>query len=188
MDAGTVWTWAQVSNDTGGFRTWFKQNADLLVGLPFGNHRKYESLRVDASPNLADVVEGYVQWVGPNKGFGMLLKQAGERGPFEAFDALYQDMRVPRFGRTARFDFLTMVSKVGIADIEPPHAYLNGATGPRRGAKLLLANNPTAAIRTPLLSQAIVQVGDALALSMQVMEDSLCNWQKSQYAYVPFRG
>jgi hypothetical protein len=34
----------------------------------------------------------------------------------------------------------------------------------------------------------VVKLGDALGVGMQVMEDSLCNWQKSPEAYVPFRG
>ena len=119
-----------------------------------------------------------------------LIEQAGQpdQDPYATFDALYEQMDVPRFGRTAKFDFLTMVSKVGLASIEPQHPYLIGATGPQRGAKLLVANDPTAPIEVAILSDVVVRLGRALSVGMQVMEDALCNWQKSQFAYAPFRG
>ena len=42
-----------------------------------------------------------------------------------------------RFGRTARFDYLTMLAKLGLANIAPGSPYLIGATGPLKGARLL---------------------------------------------------
>ena len=42
-----------------------------------------------------------------------------------------------RFGRTARFDYLTMVGKLGLANIAPGSPYMVGATGPLKGAALL---------------------------------------------------
>jgi hypothetical protein len=81
-----------------------------------------------------------------------------------------------------------MIGKLGIAGIEPPLPYLQGATGPTRGAKLLIANDATAKIPIRQLSDTVVALGESLGVGMQAMEDSLCNWQKSQFQYVPFRG
>ncbi len=190
---GTKWNWARVSTDTGGFRKWLTANFNILTraDVPggFGNHRKYETLD-PASPNgTATVVESYVKWVGPPRTHQELMGRACEEAdgdPRTAFDYLYQSMdAVARFGRTARFDYLTMIGKLGLANIEAPSAYLNHATGPLRGAKLLFG----AGIENPAsLDLWLVELDGYLGVGMQVLEDSLCNWQKSPSKFKPFRG
>lgn len=187
---GPVWTWARTSGDLSGFRQWYEAHADQLAGLPFGNHRKYESLRPDADNNLADTIASYVNWVGANRGFVGMVADV-DAPPSDAkirFDRLYRASPIVQFGRTAKFDFWTMIGKLDIADIEPPLPYLQGATGPTQGAKLLVAGDPQAKIPVRELSSTVVELGGSLGVGMQVMEDSLCNWQKSQFQYLPFRG
>lgn len=190
LGTGPVWTWARTSGDLGGFKQWYEAHADQLAGVPFGNHRKYESLRPDAENNLVDTITSYVNWVGANRGFTLLVADL-DTPPSDAkirFDRLYRASPIVQFGRTAKFDFLTMIGKLDIADIEPPYPYLQGATGPTRGAKLLITGDPQAKIPVGQLSDAVVALGNSLGVGMQVMEDSLCNWQKSQFQYLPFRG
>ncbi len=190
LGRGPTWTWVRTSGDVGGFRRWFEAHAIELEGVPFGNHRKYESIRPEAENNLADTIDSYVDWVGSNRGFELLVAELDQPAsdPKTRFDRLYRASPIVQFGRTAKFDFLTMVGKLAIADIEPPLPYLQGATGPTRGAKLLVANDPVAGISTRELSQLVVNLGVGLGVGMQIMEDSLCNWQKSQFNYVAFRG
>lgn len=190
LDKGPIWNWTRTSGDLEGFRRWYEANADQLAGMPFGNHRKYESLRPAAQNNLSDTINSYVNWVGANRGFARLVNDV-DTPPSNAktrFDRLYRASPILQFGRTAKFDFLTMIGKLDIADIEPPYPYLQGATGPTLGAKLLIAGDPKANIPVGQLSNIVVALGDSLGVGMQVMEDSLCNWQKSQYLYLPFRG
>jgi hypothetical protein len=190
LDERPAWTWARTSGDLVGFQQWYEANAEQLAALPFGNHRKYESLRPDAENTLVDTITSYVNWVGANRGFALLVADV-DTPPSDAktrFDRLYRASPIVQFGRTAKFDFLTMIGKLDIADIEPPYPYLQGATGPTRGAKLLLAGDPQAKIPVGHLSDIVVALGDHLGVGMQVMEDSLCNWQKSQFQYLPFRG
>jgi hypothetical protein len=105
--------------------------------------------------------------------------------PGQAFAKLYESMRtVRRFGRTARFDYLTMIGKLGLAEIAPASPYLVGATGPLKGARLLFGI-AGAAGRFDALT---VELGNHLGVGMQVMEDSLCNWQKSPDTIKAFRG
>lgn len=188
---GIPWTWARTSANPMAFRNWFEQNAADLAPILFGNHRKYESIRVGAKENLADVVASYIAWVGANRGHALLFSdsfEANDRDPRKTFDALYNSMTVARFGRTAQFDYLTMMGKVGIWDIDPPHPYFGNATGPVQGALLLFTNSTTAHARRSDLSAQVVELGDFLGVNMQVMEDSLCNWQKSPNRYIAFRG
>lgn len=191
LGGGQPWTWARISANPSEFRAWFTTNAANLSTVVFGNHRKYESIRIDAAENLADTVESYVAWIGANRGHALLFSQICDshgEDPRSTFDALYKSMEVARFGRTGRFDYLTMMSKIGLWDIDPPHPYFGTATGPVDGAKLLLTGSKTGAVRRSNLSALVVELGDFLGLNMQVMEDSLCNWQKSPARYLPFRG
>ncbi len=91
------------------------------------------------------------------------------------------------FGRTARFDYLCMLGKLGLAAIEPGSTYMDGATGPFDGAKLLFGNEAKGMTRREL-DALLIDLGAALNVGMQVIEDALCNWQKSPGKFKAFRG
>ncbi len=158
----------------------------------FGNHRKYQSLDAHKPKGTGEAVVSYVAWVGSPRTHADLFRDAvastgdGRR----AFDALYRSMRaVASFGRLARFDYLTMIGKLGLAPIEPGSTYMIGATGPLSGARLLLLGSPTSGRATPRqLDTWLVQLEERLSLGMQVLEDSLCNWQKCPGKFSRFSG
>jgi hypothetical protein len=106
-----------------------------------------------------------------------------------AFHHLYEGMRqVMRFGRTGRFDYLTMLAKVGLADIEADSTYLVEATGPLRGARLFFDGQIDSPSSATTLETRIAALDDYLGVGKQALEDSMCNWQKSPNVYVGFRG
>jgi hypothetical protein len=158
------WTWARVSANQAQFLTWLVQNAGNIKGA-FGNHRKYETSR----------------W------FAGLVHSTGN-DPHKLFDAAYSQMSVDRFGRLAKFDFLALLGRLDLAPIRPGSAYLSGATGPLRGARLLVDDNPKSKTRAAALDKILQDLDHVLNVGMQVMEDSLCNWQKSPSNFVHFKG
>ncbi len=186
------WDWASTSADPSGFRAWLHAHQDDLkrevVPRGFGNHRKYESLDAYSAKGTGAVVESYVRWVSPPRTHQELMEQVcrqADGDPRKAFDLLYQSMRtVARFGRLARFDYLTMLGKLGLADVEPASTYMENSTGPIRGARLLFGADESAAT----LDQWLVALDAQLRVGMQVLEDALCNWQKSPARFKPFRG
>jgi len=187
-----VWNWKEVSHDVNRFATWLQQHsAALRLNGPFGNHRKYESLH---SPNgTALAITSYTDWVLEAGDHGTLFAHAGglEATPSERFDALYQAMnRVARFGRTAKFDYLTMLGKAGFADIEPGIAYLNGSSGPAVGARLLFTGRRDSQLGPVQLEERLAMLAEHLTFpfAMQVLEDALCNWQKEPTNYRYFAG
>lgn len=190
LGTGERWDWANTRGNPAGFRKWLADNKDALrrPGAGFGNHRKYESLEAATSTGTGAVVESYVAWIGAAGSHEQLVqgaRQVSEGNPGTAFDILFRSMRsVKRFGRTARFDYLTMLGKLGLADIEPASPYLKGSTGPLQGAKLLFASRRG----TLWLDQKTTELGNQLGLGMQVMEDALCNWQKNPTRFKQFRG
>jgi hypothetical protein len=191
------WSWARISSNPQAFCQWLANNqATFRPGGPykgFGNHRKYQSLDVHDPKGTGQAFVSYVNWIKPPRSHVQFLQDAINavgNDPRVLFAHLYKTMEaVASFGRTARFDYLTMVSKLDLAPITPDRPYLQGATGPLRGAKLLFLGNPTAkGLSNKVLDTQVGQLGVALQVGMQEMEDSLCNWQKSPGQFRPYRG
>jgi hypothetical protein len=193
LGSGTFWSWDAVSANVSAFRDWLDENVDAIKNLHprrgFGNHRKYESLGAWNDNGTGSVVASYVGWVGA-AGHDARIAQVitGATTSAEQFEAIYESVRgVRRFGRTGAFDYCSTLARLGFVAIEPGAACLAGATGPLRGARLLLcrpgqAESPAAleAMLTPLRSE--------LDVGFDVLEDALCNWQKSPAEFKPFRG
>lgn len=187
---GQMWDWARTSQDTAGFREWLNSHQNELKrpGGGFGNHRKRESLDAESAAGTGAVVESYVRWVNPPRSHQQLVAEAVSRtsgNPKAAFDELYRSMDVVvRFGRLARFDYLTMLGKLELAPVCPGSPYLDGSSGPLEGARLLYGRRE----RADILDSWVAELGERLGVGMQVLEDALCNWQKSPAMFVPFRG
>ena len=188
-DATLRWDWETTSADPTSFRDWLNDNRTAIkaYGSPggFGNHRKYESL--DAYSGTGAVFESYVNWVGPSGNHEALFAAAlaeSKGDPRDAFRILYHSMApVARFGRTAKFDYLSTIGNLGLFPIEPDGAYIQYSTGPKKGARLLFGNHYT----PKELDHLTQELGDQLGVDMQSLEDALCNWQKNPGTFMPFR-
>ena len=189
---GMCWNWTRVSSDTTGFREWLHAHETELKreGVPggFGNHRKFQSLDAYARDGTGSTIETYVAWVHPPRTHQALMDEAYQRADFNrrrAFHILYRSMvAVAGFGRLARFDYLTMVGKLGLAQIEPGSTYMQGASGPLKGARLLYGHDASAAVLDAWLLELDTEIG----VGMQALEDAICNWQKSPAEFIAFRG
>jgi hypothetical protein len=189
------WTWARISSNPKEFRRWLGSNLARLqsdgIARHFGNHRKYESIDGWSDRGTGAAVESYVYWIGSGRMHTKVIDQAlssAKGNPREAFDYLYHSMKVASFGRTAKFDYLTMLAKLHLAPIEPGSPYLAGSSGPLRGARLLFSGNVEATLRIKDLDHWLVEFGADLKVDMQTIEDALCNWQKTPELFKPFRG
>ncbi|WP_283196523.1 hypothetical protein [Rhizobium sp. BT04] len=188
-----AWTWATTSNNVTDLNNWLDQQWPGLLndGVPrrFSNHRKYES---KSSSQMKAVLGSYIDFVSAFGGHQNLVQDVHRtvgQHPHAGFDELYKRMRaVKRFGRLGTFDFLTMLGKLGIAPIEPGTAYLADATGPLRGTKLFVHGDPDANADPSELEEILDQLDAQLQVGKQVLEDALCNWQKTPDRFVLFRG
>lgn len=191
FQAGPVWTFENYGTDPTAFENMLVVNAGALATGKFSNHRKFQSKRPDA---VARTFRTYYQWQTEFGGFRDRLvathANVGQE-PRAAFDALYKSMTgVYGFGggRLGRFDFLTMLGKLQLAPIVPGSVYLDKATGPLAGARLLFFGDREHAITGKALEPRVDALDDILDVGKQVIEDSLCNWQKSPDVYFYFRG
>lgn len=190
------WDWRSTSNDVAGFRAWLGEHQRYIKRSDapggFGHHRKYESLDAASPIGTGAVIESYVDWVlsaGDHDSLITIALDANEHDPARTFHYLYQEMSmVRRFGRLARFSYLSLLANLGLAPIRPAIPYMEGATGPLKGAKLLFGtfqNDPKLAGQ---LDSWLGELGSRLEVGMQVLEDALCNWQKSPYQFVKYQG
>jgi hypothetical protein len=171
------------------FTTWLSRNWQRIGGK-FGNHRKYESLRPGAKRSFAAVVNSYIAWIGAaghRQFFADFVRKSGN-DPHRIFQELYEQMQVVSFGRLAKFDYLSMIGRYGIAPIEPGSAFLDGATGPIMGAHLLFDGRPEGPSTNQALQALLDSLDAHLSVGMRVMEDALCNWQKSPQKFKHFKG
>lgn len=189
LGQGGLWSWDEVSTDPTLFRYWLADSqAELTRPGPrgFGNHRKYESLNAWEDTGTGAAVESYVHWV--LDGFANHSERfahASTLTPTAGFDYLYASMTaVRRFGRIARFDYLTTLDRLDLVDIAPPHSYIVGSTGPLTGARLLLGEGLSARE----CQDRLANLSAATGLGPDVLEDAVCNWQKSPTKYVRFSG
>ncbi len=191
--AGPIWTFERYKAGTAQFEDWLQtKQAELSVAVlsgRFSNHRQYQSKKPE---KIASTLRSFLEWMNEAGGFQALVQDAHRRvgqNPEATFDALYHSMiRVDGFGRLGRFDFLTMIGKLDIAPITPGSTYLRGATGPLAGAKLLLLGDRDRPSKVAEVEAKIDRLDEYLSVGKQVLEDSLCNWQKSPNAYVYFKG
>jgi len=192
---GMPWTWQRVSKNPARFRAWLSTNQTRVKpsagSYGFGNHRKYQSIDAQAANGTGDAVESYVAWVlgfGSHREMVQAAIEASGRDPKIAFEYLYKSMRVASFGRTAKFDYLTMLEKLQMAPISPGKLYLTSSTGPIAGAKLLISGKKGAAIPTDRLEAIFVEIANDLGVALHILEDAICNWQKAPTRFIPFRG
>lgn len=196
LGAKERWDWAATSADPVGFRKWLHKHQARLMRNDspggFGNHRKYESLDAYSARGTGAAVATYIRWVTASGNHPNLINQALREvkgDPKKAFDSLYRSMSaVASFGRMARFDYLTMLGKLGLAPIEPGLVYMQNATGPLKGARLLFGGKTTTPIDASTLDSWLIELDSMLGVGMQVLEDSLCNWQKSPDKFKRFLG
>ena len=190
------WTWKRISNDPFSFRQWLDANLTELrsgtVHRAFGNHRKYQSLDPWKVNGTGAAFESYVAWIKESSSHAALFEAAADEtqdDPERAFKWLFKSMSaVNSFGRTARFDYLSMIGKLELANIQPDSVHFGSATGPLDGARLLFCASTQVDVSAKQLEMLADQLATFLRIDKQVMEDSLCNWQKSPNSPVRFRG
>jgi hypothetical protein len=192
LGAQDAWTFEAVSDDIEAFRAWLDDNQGAIQRW-VGNHRKYISLSGSNPHATGAAVESYIEWVQGSGSHRELFERAiveAAGDPRLAFAALYKAMNaVDSFGRTGRFDYLSMIGKLGLANIEPDRAHLDsGATGPLTGSKLLFGGSKKSRIGREELEDLLLELGDQLGVGMSVVEDAICNWQKNPMFFVPYRG
>lgn len=184
-------TWEYIIQNIDEFRLWLQENEEALRQEgSFGNHRKYVSIK-DSGTGRS--FASYIEWIGISghqQRFEQIINEIGN-DPNLLFEHLYKEMDVVhQFDRMGKFDFLCMLGKSKLLIIEPSHGYLNKATGPKQGLSDLLKNAPDDVVSLQRMNDFMEIMAEALKQNfiMQILEDAICNWQKSPSSYRYFGG
>lgn len=193
--APAYWTWDRVYNNFGDFVLWLRNNAEELKKLgAFSNHRRYTSFRVDSNTGPISVFSNYLEWVGNGGSHELKIQSIVNKATeldqpvFKVFyNSIPSGMSLARLGK---FDYLTMLSKLGIVDMIADSTYMTGATGPKSGAKLLFWGSTGAKVSNKEIEKRMDTLARYLNIEhgMQIIEDSVCNWQKYPDRYTRFTG
>lgn len=188
---GRVWDWASASQNSLAISDWLEAIYPHVTSAGrsrrFGNHRKFETLK-PGPKGTGHALATYIEWITEHGSHQAMIdnvqRRAGQN-PKNVFACLYADLdRVAKLGRLGKLDLLCNLSNLLIAPILPDKAYIAQSTGPKAGARLLFGN----VLSVAQLENACVELAVHLDVSPQVIEDALCNWQKSPTKYIYFRG
>ncbi len=179
-----LWNWEEVLRNPQSVRDWMLGLTKAqLRQLKFGNHRKYETNNPRKTIGTPAVIRSFMEWTkrggGGSPARALHSFSTDGYNPQDAFDRAYRSMSIKRFGRTARFDFLCLLANLGVVAVDPPHCYLEDATGPRAGALLIVKGNKNAKWARGV-SGTIESLGRHLTVAVEAWEDALCNWQKGE--------
>ena len=110
------------------------------------------------------------------------------------FHSMYKlAQKIPNFGRLAAFDFSSSMVKCELNIEEPQSMYAEHSTGPLDAVGLLLRltnNNSSPKAKVELCSDLMKWFLENARIFMtgQVLEDAICNWQKSTSSYIRYTG
>jgi hypothetical protein len=171
-------SWPRVVAEPGLISELCERYRTTYVTLKRGNHRKYEpATKGPRHPwGLPACVRSLVALADRRGGLGVLLAGA-DASATARFDRLMRELRpLLRFGRTGCFDLLCLLGDLGVYELEAPRLYLEGASGPKTGAELMLPGITD----IDELDDELCAVACRLGVEIQAMEDALCNWQKQR--------
>lgn len=181
LNLKTALTWQQVNKSFDHRMALLEQlSSSLALSDPkpkFGHHRAYESIN-----HLPIAVSSYIDFINEQGGHQTLFRPKGTTLDKTAyFQKLYALIRknVYRFGRLSTFEYLCLLGKMGLADVEPDSCYIAEASGPKRGAKLLFGMLDDAK-----LDDHAIGLADYLNVGYQELEAAICHWQKSPDRYI----
>lgn len=181
LNLNTALTWQQVNKSFDQRTALLEQlSSSLALSDPkpkFGHHRAYESLS-----HLPITFSSYIDFINKQGGHQALFcPEPPTIDKTTYFQTLYALIRknVYRFGRLSTFEYLCLLGKMGLADVEPDSCYIAEASGPKRGAKLLFGMLDDAK-----LDDHAIGLADYLNVGYQELEAAICHWQKSPDRYI----
>lgn len=192
QDGNNIWSWQDVNNNLSTFLTWLDNNSLRVKGnAKFGNHRRYQSISATSNAGTGATISSYIALIGNSHSTFFSNMIADSSTPKILFNRLYKIYKrdIKGFSRLGTFDFLCMLGKSGILNIEPDTPYLKGSSGPLTGAQMLYSLHEQQGTAASLENYLVnFEAHLELDFGMQVLEDALCNWQKNPTQYTYFNG
>ena len=156
---------------------------DFFENCNYSNHRKFTAKNLLKKNGVFESMEYFTNNIDKYSSV--------EKMDFHTMYKLSQ--KIPNFGRLAGFDFSSSLVKCSFNIEEPKSMYAEHSTGPLDAIGLILKltnNSASATSRKKLctdLMQWFLDNSDIFMIG-QVLEDSICNWQKNTVNYIKYSG
>ena len=162
----------------------YLDSIDLFKDTSYSNHRKYTKKSLHGRKGLICSMDYFLDNI------DIFCHE-----DFQDFDTIYRNaLNIPNFGRMAAFDFTSSLSKCKLNVNEPTQMYHEQSTGPLQALEeiLVLANCKDISKTTKVdfgnrLLSWFVENSEIFFIA-QVLEDAICNWQKSSKKYIRYFG
>lgn len=160
------------------------ERADFFKDTSYSNHRKYTKKSLIGNKGVFHSMDHVIDNIN-------LFSSEQQK----EFDTIYKGaLKIPNFGRMAAFDFTSSLSKCELNVSEPLSMYHKDSTGPMNALEEIL--NLTR--KSDRSKNARIRLGNDLLnwfrsnsdiyFIAQVLEDAICNWQKSPHYYIRYFG
>ncbi len=155
---------------------------DFFKDCTYSNHRKFTAKALIGPKGLFRSIEFFIK----------NIDRFCPNSKMDFHEMFVLSMKIPNFGRLAGFDFSSSLAKIGLIN-EPQSMYADHSTGPLKGLELLLrltSNNASRINQRKLGKDLMVWFlhNSNIFMVGQVLEDSICNWQKETGRYIYYSG
>lgn len=160
----------------------YLESFDFFNNSAYSNHRKYTKKSLKGINGVFHSMDYFLDNIS-----NFVFSE------YRTFDEVYKlSHNIPNFGRMAAFDFTASLAKCELNVMEPKSLYLHGSSGPIDGLnKLLKISNNNTIINNYEFGDDLLKwfvENSEIKFIAQVLEDAICNWQKSPLTYKKYFG
>ena len=163
----------------------YLKSFDFFAEANYSNHRKFTKKSMDGKLGVLSSIDFFLD----------NISQFTFSPDSAEFDLAYKRaMSIPTFARMSAFDFTSSLCKCGLNVDDPISMYHESSTGPLRALKDLLElsgqDGPSKASQIEFGNNLLDWfIGNSdIKVVAQVVEDAICNWQKSPNQYERYYG
>jgi Alpha-glutamyl/putrescinyl thymine pyrophosphorylase clade 3 len=145
---------------------------DALDGIPLGPRTSHDPARGPAT------IAAYVQWLGRAGGGCQAVAIAGDGTwtPERRFERIFERLALPGLIRTARYEFLLLLGRLGLAELRPDSLQLGARTGSTEDVTTAAAKRVFGIAEPLLLDRRARELADAAGVPVESLDLALWNW------------
>ena len=158
-------------------------SADALADVPLGPRSSHEPGRGTAT------LSAYVQWIGRAGGGSQSLAISGdlEWAPERRFERVFERLALPGLSRTARYEFLVLLGRLGLYPLGAGSLQLGGSRASSAEDLTAAAAKRVFGIAEPLLLERRArELADAAGVPIEALDLALWNWAAPTRATLGF--
>lgn len=162
----------------------YLRSFDFFKETKYSNHRKYIAKSLDGDRGVLRSMDYFLD----------NINDFACSDPTDFHLVYKKSHKIPNFARMGAFDFTSSLCKCNLNIKDPESMYLEGSTGPLKALKDMLKlsglNKSSKAEQISFGNELLnwFMENSDIEIAAQVIEDAICNWQKSPNHYERYFG